>query len=163
MMMTLVAALSLMSVRSDDLPNGGTVPRKAMARECGGQNRSPDLDLANPPHGVKSFAIVLHDPDAPVAGGFYHWVVYNLPPTRLAIPGNAAFSPSQAGRTSLGSTAYYGPCPPPGPAHHYTLTIYALDLAHIAASSPLTGPQLEVRIRGHVITRAVLTSIAAHP
>ena len=34
---------------------------------------------ADAPKGTKSFALIVHDPDAPIPGGFYHWVVYNLP------------------------------------------------------------------------------------
>jgi phosphatidylethanolamine-binding protein (PEBP) family uncharacterized protein len=30
------------------------------------------------------------------------------------------------GRNSFGSLGYRGPCPPPGRAHHYVITVYAL-------------------------------------
>ena len=80
----------------------------------------------------------MHDPDAPMPGGFYHWVVYNIPAGTHALVGDAKLSPAQLGSTSAGKPGYYGPCPPPGPAHHYTITLYALDLAHIATDAPLT-------------------------
>jgi phosphatidylethanolamine-binding protein (PEBP) family uncharacterized protein len=40
--------------------------------------------------------------------------------------------------------------------HHYTFTVYALDLARISTEAPLTAPQLERRIAGHILARAVL-------
>ena len=30
------------------------------------------------PAGTKSFALILHDPDAPGKGSFTHWVVYDM-------------------------------------------------------------------------------------
>jgi phosphatidylethanolamine-binding protein (PEBP) family uncharacterized protein len=36
------------------------------------------------------------------------------------------------------------------------LTFYALDLAHISADAPLTGPELEGRISGHVVEHAAI-------
>ena len=56
-----------------------------MATDCGGRNRAPQLTWSGVPAGVKSFAFIMHDPDAPIAGGFYHWVVYNLPATARAL------------------------------------------------------------------------------
>jgi Raf kinase inhibitor-like YbhB/YbcL family protein len=103
----------------------------------------------------------MHDADAPVPGGFYHWVVYNLPAGTHQLAANAKLSPNQIGVTTLAKAGYYGPCPPPGPIHHYTLTLYALDLARIAANVPLTGAQLEQRVSGHVLARAVLLGTAS--
>ena len=31
------------------------------------------------PEGTKAFAIVVHDPDAPLVDGFTHWVAYGIP------------------------------------------------------------------------------------
>jgi Raf kinase inhibitor-like YbhB/YbcL family protein len=159
----LVAALAAMGLSSSDFSSGSAIPKALMATDCNGQNRSPALAWGNAPSGVRSFALVMHDADAPLAGGFYHWVVYNLPAGSRALPANAKLAANQLGATSLAKTAYYGPCPPPGPAHHYTLTLYALDLARIQTDAPLSGAQLERRIDGHVLARAVLRATAAHP
>src|SRR5580704_15199694 len=82
--LTLVATLlasggAPMSIRSSDVPSSGVFPLPLMATDCGGQNRSPALAWSASPMGTKSFALVMHDPDAPMPGGFYHWVVYNIP------------------------------------------------------------------------------------
>jgi Raf kinase inhibitor-like YbhB/YbcL family protein len=156
-----LAAMATMQLYSGDFSAGGVIPRALMAVDCGGQNRSPALEWSDPPKDAKSFALIMHDPDAPIPGGFYHWVVYNLPTTASKLAANAKLSADQLGETSLSKPGYYGPCPPPGPAHHYRFTLYALDLARIAANAPMTATQLEARIEGHVLARAVLEGIAA--
>jgi Raf kinase inhibitor-like YbhB/YbcL family protein len=151
-----------MTIRSGDVPSGGVFPLPLMASDCGGQNRSPALNWNAIPSGTKSFALIMHDPDAPLQGGFYHWVVYNIPAGTHALSTDAKLSAAQLGSTSTGKPGYYGPCPPPGPAHHYTITLYALDLAHVTSDAPLSAQALEGRLHGHVLARAVLTATASH-
>ena len=158
-----VAAMGTMQLHSADFSAGSTLAQVFMATDCGGRNRSPQLTWTDPPAGVKSFALVMHDADAPIAGGFYHWVAYNLPPTTHEVPSGAELHADQLGNTSLGKPGYYGPCPPAGPAHHYTWTIYALDVAHIAAGTPLDNAQLQKQIEGHVLARGVLEATASRP
>jgi len=150
-----------MQLRSGDFA-GARLPRQLMAGECGGDNRSPELEWSDTPRGAKSFALVMHDPDAPIQGGFYHWVVYNLPPGTLHLSRAVSLSSSELGVTSAGKPGYYGPCPPPGPAHHYVVTLYALDLAQISGG-PLDGAQLQRKIAGHVLSRATLQGTASRP
>ena len=152
----LAAATGAMQLQSTDFPDGGTIPTWAMARDCGGQNRSPALAWSTAGKGVKSYALIVLDPDAPIPGGFYHWVVYNLPVTSRGLAAGVRLAANQLGETSAGTAGYYGPCPPPGPVHHYVFTLYALDIAHIPADPPLSATQLNARIAGHVLTRAVL-------
>lgn len=146
-----------MHLRSKDFAAGATLPRALMANDCGGQNRSPQLSWSASPAGTKSFALIVHDPDAPHPGGFYHWVVYNLPATTHELASNERLLPSQLGKTSADTNGYYGPCPPPGPIHHYVFTLYALDVAQIAADAPLSAAELIQRISGHILARVVLT------
>ena len=153
---------STMQLRSADFAAGGVIPQASMAMDCGGKNRSPALAWTGEPQGTKSFALVVHDPDAPVPGGFYHWVLYNLAGGTQRLAADAKLAADQVGVTSLGKPGYYGPCPPPGPAHHYAFTLYALDLAHIPGSPPLSAGQLEAHIHGHVLARAVLQATASH-
>ena len=44
-----------------------------------GGNQSPPLEWSGAPAGTKEFALVCHDPDAPLPHGFTHWVVYGIP------------------------------------------------------------------------------------
>ena len=52
---------------------------------CKGENISPTLIWRNPPAGTKSFALQVYDPDAPTGSGFWHWAVYNIPPTTVIL------------------------------------------------------------------------------
>jgi len=134
---------------------------------CTGQNISPALQWSNKPAGTLSFALQLFDPDAPSGRGFWHWAVYDIPPTTTELDqgaGNSAATlppGSRGGNTDFFDTGatgvfdsagvnvtpgvngtYGGPCPPVGDApHHYTFTLYALDVPKldVAAGVPLTG------------------------
>jgi Raf kinase inhibitor-like YbhB/YbcL family protein len=158
----LAVTTGTMQLHSSDFAQGGVIPVRAMAGDCGGENRSPALGWSGAPSGTKSFALIVHDADAPLPGGFYHWVVYNLPASSDALPAGANLARQQLGKTSNGTIGYYGPCPPPGPAHHYTFTLYALDAAHLTTDAPLTATQLERRIAGHVLARTALAGTASH-
>lgn len=154
--LAVATAAANMQLRSSDFSPGAAIPVRAMASDCGGANRSPALSWSGAPKTTKSFALILHDADAPIAGGFYHWVVYNLPATAQGLPPAVKLAANQLGVTSAGKPGYFGPCPPPGPVHHYTFTLYALDVTKISAETPPTAPQLERRIAGHIVARAVL-------
>ena len=41
---------------------------------CTGENHSPALTWTAGPEGTQSYAIVMHDPDAPTGVGFFHWI-----------------------------------------------------------------------------------------
>ena len=45
---------------------------------CEGKNISPQLSWSCSVESVKTFAIIVEDPDAP-SGNFTHWIVYNIP------------------------------------------------------------------------------------
>ena len=53
---------------------------------CTGGNVSPALEWRNVPAGTKSLSLQIHDPDAPTGSGFWHWGVYNMPPTTTGLP-----------------------------------------------------------------------------
>ena len=65
---------------------------------------NPELEVQNVPAGTKSLALIVHDPDAPIEGGFTHWVVWNIDPTTAIIKEESAFHrvPSRE-RTERGS------------------------------------------------------------
>jgi len=48
---------------------------------CTGNNVSPALSWSHAPQGTQSFALLVHDPDAPTGSGWWHWVVYDIPAT----------------------------------------------------------------------------------
>jgi Raf kinase inhibitor-like YbhB/YbcL family protein len=157
----LAATTGLIQVTSSDFAAGGTIPKVFMATRCGGENRSPELSWSGAPAGTKSFALIMHDPDAPLPGGVYHWVAYNLPPSTHTLAQNVKLAADQLGMTTSQHAEYHGPCPPPGPAHHYIITIYALDIDHLDAATPLDGPTVESRVAGHILAQGTLTGLAS--
>ncbi len=48
---------------------------------CTGGNVSPEVQWFFPPVGTQSFSLQILDLDAPTGSGFWHWAVYNIPPT----------------------------------------------------------------------------------
>ena len=111
----------------------GSGPRGRLAEEnalagfgCAGKNVSPSVSWDGAPLSTKSFAIVMHDPDAPTGVGFFHWIVLDVPQANTHLP--AGGSPkglpagSIEGYTDYGATGYGGPCPPPGETHRYIVT-----------------------------------------
>ncbi len=119
-------ALSDMQLTSSAFAQGGPIP----ARHTGeGEDTSPPLEWSDAPDGARSFAVVCHDPDAPVVSaggyGFVHWVLYNIPAgvTGLA-EGGADYS---TGPSDFGKLGYGGPMPPNGHGtHRYFFWVLAL-------------------------------------
>ena len=97
-----------------------------------GSNISPPLKWTGAPKNTKSFALIMHDPDAPLIGGFSHWVIWNIPPNakelKEGIPSNAIQLPdgSCQGVNGIRQTGYMGPKPSSG-SHRYFFYLYALD------------------------------------
>lgn len=124
------------------------------ARHTGeGGDVSPALQWSDAPDGTRAFALICHDPDAPVLSGgsygFVHWVLYNIPGsvTKLA-EGTKDFT---NGKTGFGKQAYGGPMPPPGHGtHHYYFWLIALS-QETALEPGLTLAQLLERIEPHTI------------
>jgi Raf kinase inhibitor-like YbhB/YbcL family protein len=104
---------------------------------CSGANVSPALSWENPPPGTKSFALMVHDPDAMTGGaGIWHWVIIDIPASASAIAQGAGTNDgatlpagSRQIRNDYEQTGWGGPCPPKGkPAHRYNFTLYALGI-----------------------------------
>ncbi|HEX8807080.1 MAG TPA: YbhB/YbcL family Raf kinase inhibitor-like protein [Candidatus Aquilonibacter sp.] len=137
---------------------GATVPKSMIALPCGGENRSPQLAWDGIPRGTRSLALLLHDPDAPATGGFYHWVLYDLDTNSRGIARAYQVPGNRTGRNDSGSIGYFGPCPPPGKLHHYEFTLYALNIANLNPTQPLNASDLLDRMRGHILAQATLTA-----
>jgi hypothetical protein len=160
-----------MKVSSSNFSDGGTIPYTMVYKGLGldGGHRSPQFTFEDVPAGTKSFAIVCHDPDAPTSGGFYHWAMWNIPGSLRTLDENAgAKEPAAAlgaslGHTDYGETQYGGPCPPPGPAHRYNFTIYALGAESLPLGSTTTGALLEFVVMEHTLAKAKIMGTYARP
>jgi len=106
---------------------------------CSGENVSPVLSWENPPTGTKSFAVTIHDPDAPTGSGWWHWVVFDIPASVMELPTGAGDPANKnipkgaiQSMTDFGKPGYGGPCPPKGDGPHaYVVTVYALKTAKL--------------------------------
>ena len=77
---------SAITLTSSAFSDGGTIPA---ACTCDGGDRAPSLSWSGAPAGARSFALIMHDPDAP-AGDFTHWLLYDIPASVLRIPEGGA-------------------------------------------------------------------------
>jgi Raf kinase inhibitor-like YbhB/YbcL family protein len=146
----------MLQLTSSSFQPEGNIPSQFT---CEGQDISPELTWTNVPSGTKSFALIAHDPDAPIAGGFTHWVVYNLPPnvTHLAqgapksekLPGGGI-----QGKNGYDQIGYLGPCPPSG-THRYYFYLYALD-TELNLPPGASKDDVEKAIKGHVLEKTEL-------
>ncbi|MDI3320548.1 YbhB/YbcL family Raf kinase inhibitor-like protein [Pinibacter soli] len=122
------------TLKSSDVGGQATQKQFANSFNCHGQNISPQLSWENPPAGTQSFAVTIYDKDAPTGSGFWHWVVFNIPSNVTELKSGAGdvsknLMPAGAiqSNTDTGAPGYVGPCPPPGAAHEYLVTVYALN------------------------------------
>ena len=124
-----------------------------------GANRIPPLEIAGVPSGTKSLAIIVHDPDAPLPGGCYHWTLWNIPPETTSIGAGNIPVGAVEGTTSWGTSGYNGPQPPFG-NHRYIFYLYALDTT-LSLPADSKVKELKAAIKDHIIETASLTGMFA--
>lgn len=144
-------ALSDMQIETPAFDNDVPIP----ARHTGeGEDVSPAFSWRNAPDNARSFAVICHDPDAPLITprgtyGFVHWTLYNIPGSITELP--EGVSDYTAGRNDFGNTGYGGPMPPEGHGEHkYYFWVLALD-AELDLKGGLTLWDLLEKLEPHVI------------
>ncbi len=143
-------ALSDMTLSSPAFGPGGDIPGKHTGE---GEDVSPALAWSKAPGNTKSFALICHDPDAPLVTpgtyGFVHWVLYNIPASVTELPeGTTDYT---AGSNDMGNSSYNGPMPPQGHGvHNYYFWLLALD-EETQLEPGLSMWSLLERIEPHVI------------
>ncbi len=153
---------------SDDIKRDGRIADEQVFAGfgCTGKNISPALKWSGAPTGTKSFALLVHDPDAPTGGaGWWHWVVTNIPANVDALPkgvGKADGAELPAGaqqvRTDFGSPGWGGPCPPVGDkAHRYHFTLHALKVDKLDLPPDASASLAGFMINANSIGKATLT------
>ena len=143
---------------SPDLTPGATFPRAQIYADdgCRGENVSPALAWRNPPAGTRSFALLMFDPDAP-GGLWWHWVVFDVPAGVRALlagaggPDGSLPAGAIEARNDYGYRGYGGPCPPPGPAHHYRIVLYALRVPRLAVSRSAAAQAVAAAVRAEAL------------
>jgi Raf kinase inhibitor-like YbhB/YbcL family protein len=128
---------------------------------CQGGNLSPALSWSNAPQGTQSFALLMHDPDAPSGSGWWHWLIYNIPSNVTSLAAGAgdpkkSLAPQGTvqGRNDFGSSGYGGPCPPPGKPHHYYFRLYALKVARLDLPADATAAFIGFNVHAQALGSA---------
>ena len=138
-----------LKIESAAFDHHGTIPDRHTTE---GEDVSPALSWSGAPDGTRSFAVIVHDPDAPLVDGFTHWVAYNIPADVTGL--DEGHDDVTHGQHSGGDSGYMGPAPPPGHGtHHYYFWVYALD-DELDLEPGLTRRELIDRIEDSVIEQA---------
>jgi Raf kinase inhibitor-like YbhB/YbcL family protein len=156
-----------LALRSPDLAAGQPISLNQVydSYGCEGGNISPALSWRDPPAGTRSFAVLMFDPDAP-GGGWWHWAIFDIPAKVRSLRAGAGDPPRHllpSGaiqvRNDFGSLGYGGPCPPPGPPHHYHLMLYALRLSKLGLDMSATPAQVAARVLANALAEAEIVRL----
>ena len=161
-----------LELKSDDIKKGAKIADEQVFNSfgCTGGNVSPQLSWSGAPKGTKSFALSVYDPDAPTGSGFWHWVIFNIPPDATSLvkgAGDPASGKAPAGavqsRTDFGVPGYGGPCPPKGDKpHHYHFTIFAVDTDKLDADANASAAFVGFNLHFHTLAKAELVGLWGH-
>jgi len=137
-------------VSSESFEKDGEIPA---SHTCDGEDSSPSLDWAEPPQGIKSYVLIVDDPDAPKRT-WVHWVVMDLPPGIVKLPaGGPLPAGAIVGKNDFGKEAWGGPCPPSG-RHHYHFKVYGLDTK--IGKPGATKADVIAAMKDHILARGEL-------
>ncbi|MBI4000323.1 MAG: YbhB/YbcL family Raf kinase inhibitor-like protein [Nitrospira defluvii] len=133
---------------------------------CSGRNVSPELRWEQAPKDTKSFAVTVYDPDAPTGSGWWHWVIFNIPPSVTSLPVGAGKSDSSSApqgsvqsMTDFGQQGYGGPCPPQGDKpHRYIFTVYALKVDQLPLKKEASGAMVGFYLNQSALEKVSLTA-----
>jgi Raf kinase inhibitor-like YbhB/YbcL family protein len=146
-----------LTLSSPAFAEGDSIPLK-YTRD--GENLAPPLRWTGAPDAVKSFLLVVEDPDAP-SGTFRHFGVANIPAESDRLAESIDTAPEAAAlrfaRNDFGNVGYDGPEPPRGHGvHHYHFRLAALDVPHIGLPADVGVERLWQEARKHLIEEAEL-------
>lgn len=147
------------SLRSNDFADGQPLPQAAYAT---GGNSSPQLEWSDLPDGTQSIVLTAYDPDAPIPGGLWHWLVKDIPGSATGLergvgadglPAPAVHLPND-----LGVAAYSGVNPPPGTGvHRLVICATALSVPTLDLPGHASAALLNISLIQHTLGRALLT------
>jgi Raf kinase inhibitor-like YbhB/YbcL family protein len=151
-----------MRLTSPAYRNGETMPSRLAAVEVtGGKGLSVPLVWDAGPPATRSFVLAMIDTH-PVAHGWVHWLVTDIPPeTRgLAEGASHTFSIPFGAREMLntgGTRGYDGPRPPVGSGvHDYVTNLYALDMERLPTDLNASWDEVRAAMSGHGLADAAL-------
>lgn len=150
------------TLKSKDIGGQATMKQVFNGFGCTGDNLSPQLYWENTPKDAKSFAVTIHDEDAPTGSGWWHWVVFDIPNTINELKTGAGdtsknIAPKDCVQslTDFGKSGYGGPCPPEGHGFHkYTITVYALKTDKLGLDKNANPALVGFYLNSNVIEKA---------
>lgn len=167
------------TLTSPDLSDGAAIPAhfEFDGFGCSGRNESPALEWHGAPEGTLSFAITVHDPDAPTQSGWWHWLVVDLPADANELKPNAGVATKKGGgasmalpagarqiRNDFGAIGWGGVCPPPGDkAHRYVFTVHALKVENLDIPDDASAGLTSYMINANALGTASFTSLYGRP
>lgn len=110
------SARTRLRLTSSAFGGGDLIPSTYACAAAGGDAKSPPLSWSGVPKGTAILVLVVHDPDAPIPGGFTHLVTALEP---------SATSFNEGASSSGGPMTAWAPMCPPSGEHHYRFTLYA--------------------------------------
>lgn len=157
-----------LSISSSSIQDGATLNVEQCSGRLGvrgGRDISPQLSWSGAPQGTRSFAVSVHDADAPGEGGYWHWAVVDIPASVTELPAGAGAESGGSlpqGARQLkndgGTAGYVGAAPPRGHGlHHYVVRVHALDVDHVELPNGSSADRLPKALSGHVLAAGHLT------
>ena len=123
---------------------------------CDNKDISPRLTWRGEPASTRSFALVMHDPDAPV-GDYTHWIVTDIPANVHELPEHAKKGSIGVDHlNSWGNLGYSGPCPPRGHGtHRYFFELTAVDVPSLGLPEGSSRAEVDAALKAHMLDRAI--------
>jgi Raf kinase inhibitor-like YbhB/YbcL family protein len=151
----------MLKLTSPAFREGGAIPKEHTGD---GADRSPALAWEGVPEGAVELALLVDDPDAPVAEPWVHWIVWGIPATWAGLRGgfHGREAPKEAvgvlqGINTWGTPGYRGPAPPRGHGpHRYRFTLHALK-EHLGLEAGADRRAFGRALEGKVLDRVTLT------
>ncbi|GAB3455826.1 YbhB/YbcL family Raf kinase inhibitor-like protein [Actinophytocola sediminis] len=165
----LLPAAASFTVTSTDVRDGQQLPPSAVHQSAGGQNTSPQLAWSGFPAETRSFVVTCYDPDAPIPGGFWHWIAVNLPASTTELAAGAgtddASLPGEAFhvRSDFSTREYGGAAPPQGDqVHRYYFVVHAVDVDALDVTADASAAVVSFNLAFHTLARAIITPTYQH-
>ncbi len=135
-----------------------------------GKNISPPLTWEGAPPGVRSYVVIMEDPDSHGPTPTLHWLAYNIPGAVEGLgravrnrPEPKAPLGMMQGVNYAGGIGYIGPHPPEGdPPHHYHFEVFALDVV-LGVKPNLRLSQVIAAMNDHVLAEGEVVATFAAP
>jgi len=151
------------TVRSDDFVDDAPLPPSAYATDDR-RGESPHLAWDRLPAGTQSLVVTAFDPDAPIPGGLWHWLVKDVPAAVADLPRGAGAgaptlpAPAVQLRNDLAVEGYSGVKPPPGTGtHRLVVCVTALSVPTLELPPGASAAMVNICLIAHTLGRGLLT------